>query len=135
MRLGCGLLVLVLAVGTVGFIAVEGWTPVEALYTSMLIVSTLHKLRIAGADRVLSPYVLGGRSMAGMALRPAVMDFLEVLTLSDDLRLWLEEITVEPDADLLDLPLGETNLRGQAHINVLALPGPAGSCCSIQPPM
>ncbi|MBK9713146.1 MAG: hypothetical protein IPO81_17810 [Kouleothrix sp.] len=40
---------------------------------------------------MISPYILGGRSMAGHALRPAVMDFLDVLTHSDDLEMWLED--------------------------------------------
>ncbi|HEX5691714.1 MAG TPA: potassium channel family protein, partial [Roseiflexaceae bacterium] len=53
-----------------------------------------HKLTIAGANRVISPYILGGRSMAGHALRPAVMDFLDILVHSDEMEMWLEEIVV-----------------------------------------
>ena len=56
-----------------------------------------HKLTIAGANRVISPYILGGRSMAGHALRPAVMDFLDVLVHSDDLEMWLEEVNIGSD--------------------------------------
>jgi len=35
------------------------------------------KLMRAGADRVISPYVIGGRRMANALLRPALTDFLE----------------------------------------------------------
>lgn len=80
-----------------------------------------HKLTIAGADRVISPYILGGRSMAGHALRPAVMDFLDVLVHSDDLEMWLEEIRVGPDSWLAGLTLGEASLRETAGITVLAV--------------
>jgi voltage-gated potassium channel len=80
-----------------------------------------HKLTIAGANRVISPYVLGGRSMAGHALRPAVMDFLDVLVHSDDLEMWLEEIVVKPGTALDGTPIGAADLRESAGVAVLAV--------------
>lgn len=80
-----------------------------------------HKLRIAGANRVISPYVLGGRSMAGMALRPMVMDFLDVLVHSDDLEMWLEQIPIVAGSPLDGAPIGETRLREQVGITILAV--------------
>jgi voltage-gated potassium channel len=41
------------------------------------------KLRLAGADQVVSPYVAGGRTMAATALRPLAVNFMELLTGSD----------------------------------------------------
>lgn len=41
------------------------------------------KLRLAGADQVVSPYVAGGRVMAATALRPLAVDFMELLAGSD----------------------------------------------------
>lgn len=80
-----------------------------------------HKLTIAGANRVISPYVLGGRSMAGHALRPAVMDFLDVLVHSDDLEMWLEEIVVKPGTALDGTPIGAAGLRESAGVAILAV--------------
>src|SRR5438128_8228172 len=40
-RVGCGLLALVLLLGTIGFILIEGWTPFQAFYSVVLIVATL----------------------------------------------------------------------------------------------
>lgn len=80
-----------------------------------------HKLTIAGANRVISPYILGGRSMAGHALRPAVMDFLDVLVHSDELEMWLEEIAIEPDSWLNGMAVGDTQLRQTTGIIVLAV--------------
>jgi voltage-gated potassium channel len=80
-----------------------------------------HKLTIAGANRVISPYILGGRSMAGHALRPAVMDFLDVLVHSDDLEMWLEEIIVDSNSTLCGAQLGEARLRDTVGITVLAV--------------
>ncbi len=41
------------------------------------------KLRLAGADQVVSPYVAGGRTMAATALRPLAVNFMELLAGSD----------------------------------------------------
>ena len=45
------------------------------------------KLKRAGADRVISPYQIGGQQMAQTALRPAVVDFVKLATSSDNLEL------------------------------------------------
>jgi len=41
------------------------------------------KLRLAGADQVVSPYVAGARTMAATALRPLAVNFMELLAGSD----------------------------------------------------
>ncbi|MFO7629088.1 MAG: potassium channel protein [Prochlorococcaceae cyanobacterium] len=41
------------------------------------------KLRLAGADQVVSPYVAGGRAMAATALRPLAVNFMDLLAGSD----------------------------------------------------
>src|SRR5215207_971157 len=38
------------------------------------------KLEIAGADRTLSPYAVGGRRLASLATQPLVVDFLDIVT-------------------------------------------------------
>lgn len=80
-----------------------------------------HKLSIAGANRVISPYILGGRSMAGHALRPAVMDFLDVLVHSEELGMWLEEMIIRADSWLNGMSLGDAQLRQTTGITVLAV--------------
>lgn len=52
------------------------------------------KLKRAGADRVLSPYQLGGVQMAATALRPAVVDFMRLATSSERIDLAAEQIEV-----------------------------------------
>lgn len=48
----------------------------------------------AGADRVVSPYVSSGRHMALLALRPRVVDYMDVAT-DEGPGLRLEEVVVE----------------------------------------
>ncbi|MGQ9548418.1 MAG: potassium channel family protein [Roseiflexus sp.] len=99
----------------------------RALNPSLLIIARAatteaeHKLRIAGATCVVSPYVLGGRSMASMALQPAVMDFLDLLLHSDESDTWLEEVAILPQSGLCGLRIDETNRWERAGLTILAI--------------
>lgn len=52
------------------------------------------KLHRAGADRVVSPYSLGGRRMAAMATKPMVTDFLDTVMHTQDVEFELGETMV-----------------------------------------
>jgi voltage-gated potassium channel Kch len=82
----------VLALTTAGFTPVRPRTP-DRLYR-------------AGADRVVSPYVTSGRHMALLALRPRVVDYLEVAR-GDRRTLRLEALLVEDDSVLVGKELRE----------------------------
>ncbi len=62
--------------------------------------TTAEKLYRAGANRVISPYVSSGRHMALLALRPRVVDYLEVESEKAG-ALRLEELLVEDGSDLI----------------------------------
>ncbi|MEA3335560.1 MAG: potassium channel protein [Chloroflexota bacterium] len=79
------------------------------------------KLRKAGADHVILPHAIGGRRMAGVLLRPTVLDFLDVVMNSEDLQLWLEEIPVEPQAELANCSVDQARVRTRTGANVLAI--------------
>lgn len=83
------------------------------------------KLRQAGADRVISPYVAGGRTMAATALRPLSVDFMDLLAGSD---CEVEEFQLSDDPRLLgDLngrTLSELHLRRNTGALVLAVRNP-----------
>jgi voltage-gated potassium channel len=79
------------------------------------------KLRRAGADRVISPYHLGGIQMAATALRPAVVDFMRLATTSDRLDLSAEQVEVGADAPFVGKSLREANLRQAFGVIVVAI--------------
>ena len=54
------------------------------------------KLKQAGANRIMSPYRIGGRRMAMLALRPLVVDFIDTTMHSQGRELVLENIKVSP---------------------------------------
>lgn len=88
------------------------------------------RLYRAGADRVISPYVSSGRHMAMLALRPRVVDYLEI-TGRDETPLRLEELLVEEGSPLIGKTVADVG--GDAHPVVLrradgkVLPNPVGS--------
>lgn len=69
------------------------------------------KLKRAGADRVISPYQIGAIHIAQTALRPAVVDFVELATGTDNLDLAMEEIAVDPGSSLANQTVWDANLR------------------------
>jgi voltage-gated potassium channel len=80
------------------------------------------RLRQAGADKVISPYRIGGRSIAFSALQPRVSDFLD--SASGDQ--WIAEIEVSEGSDLVGTTLGEFRRRRAGSNVVLGLRGPNG---------
>lgn len=79
------------------------------------------KLKKAGADRVISPYRIGAIQIAQTALRPAVVDFVEIATSSDNLELSLEEIGIESDSPLAGKPLSAAIPRDKLNVVVVGI--------------
>ena len=80
-----------------------------------------YKLLKAGADRVISPYSLGGRRLAGMLLRPNVVDFLELVMHSGDMDLIIEEIVVGEGSPLDGATIGQVKEKKEMGVNILAV--------------
>ena len=69
------------------------------------------KLLSAGANRVVSPYLIGGMRMAQLLLRPTVVDFIDIATMDDKLGLRMEEARISPKSQYVGKSLIESNLR------------------------
>ncbi|HOK53525.1 MAG TPA: cation:proton antiporter [Armatimonadota bacterium] len=79
------------------------------------------KLKHAGADMVMSPYVLGGRRMAAAVIRPEVMDFLDLVVHTDGLETEMASITVPQDSRCIGKTLSTLNLWEKAEVTLLAV--------------
>jgi voltage-gated potassium channel len=79
------------------------------------------KLRRAGADRVISPYQIGAQQMAQTALRPAVVDFVELATSSENLELAMEQISIESASALAERTILDANLRQRFGVIVVGI--------------
>ena len=79
------------------------------------------KLRRAGADRVISPYHLGGLQLAQTALRPAVVDFVQLATSSDNMDLNLEQVHIGTGSPLEGKSLLDAGLRKRFGVVVVGI--------------
>ena len=79
------------------------------------------KLIRAGADRVVSPYVIGGQRVAQAILRPSVIDFIELATSDRHLELQIEEATVTDKSPLAHVKLSHSGLRREHGIILVAV--------------
>jgi len=99
----------------------------RALNPSLYIVartvdaSNEQKMIRAGANRVVSPYRIGGKHMANIVVRPHVTDFLDVVTLDGGIELWLEELVIQPDSVLVGRTVGQSNIRRATGVTLVAL--------------
>jgi voltage-gated potassium channel len=82
------------------------------------------KLLRAGANRVVSPYVIGGQRMAQAVLRPNVMDFIELATKSEHLELQIEETEILTGSSLAGQSLKDSAVRQDLGIIIVAIKKP-----------
>ena len=83
--------------------------------------STQKKFLRAGADRVVRPYLIGGRMMAQTIIRPSVTDFLEFTIHDKDMDLNMEELMVGKDSKLKGLTLVDSGIRQELDIIIVAI--------------
>jgi len=79
------------------------------------------KLKQAGANRVISPYRIGGQHIAQTALRPAVVDFVQLATSSASLDLAMEQLAVDRESRLAGRTLAEAGIRQRFGVIVVAV--------------
>jgi len=76
------------------------------------------KLKRAGANRIVSPQGIGGQHMAMLALRPAVVDFIDTVTHGRGRELQLEDVGIGKNSSLVGLTMKDA--RSKTGIAILA---------------
>ena len=79
------------------------------------------KLRLAGADRVVTPYATAGRVMAQLMVKPQVASFLNSLTSNDQPGMSFEEIEVKATCGAVGLTIGELDVAERTGANIVAV--------------
>jgi voltage-gated potassium channel len=79
------------------------------------------KLRRAGADRVVSPYDIGGKKMATLMLKPLVNDYLEVVTGGGELAFLVEEFQLGADCCVIGKSIETLDVRKRTGSTILAV--------------
>ncbi|MFC1947112.1 potassium channel family protein [Chloroflexota bacterium] len=77
------------------------------------------KLRRIGANRIVSPNIIGARRLAMLALRPTVMDFLDTITRRRGPELQMENVAIDSNSTLNGLTIED--IRRCSRATILAL--------------
>jgi voltage-gated potassium channel len=84
------------------------------------------KLKRAGATRVVSPYLIGGRRMAQILKQPTVVDFIDIATMGNQLGLMMEEAEIREESELIGKNLIESHLRRDFGVIIVAIKKASG---------
>ncbi len=81
------------------------------------------KLRLAGANKVISPYFIAGKKMAALAIRPIATDFLDMVMHGEHFELEMREIYVPSGSLIIGKTLGELQIRQKSGAHIAAIKG------------
>ncbi|MCL6086838.1 MAG: potassium channel protein [Actinobacteria bacterium] len=99
----------------------------KALNPKILVVAratryeTINKLERAGADRVVSPQIIGGRRMVALAKQPAIVDFLDSILSTEEIELSLAEIEVKPECRIDGMTIKEASEKYQFEALIISI--------------
>ena len=94
---------------------------------------SVDKLRLAGADRVVSPFRIAGHGMASALLRPTVVTFLDAAHL-ERTGLRLEEVLVPEHSPLIGKSIREASGGDPTGATVMAIQRSAGEWINTSEP-
>lgn len=83
--------------------------------------TTEAKLLNAGANRTITPNVIGGRRMASMVLNPSVSDYIEIVSSGAGVEFRLQEIVLGPGSCYRDRSIAESRIRDATGAQVVAI--------------
>jgi voltage-gated potassium channel len=69
------------------------------------------QLKRAGANKVVSPVMIGSHRMAQAALSPAVADFIELTTMTESLDLFFDQVPIPARSVLAGVRLKDSGIR------------------------
>lgn len=79
------------------------------------------RLKRAGANKIISPYRVGGQRIADGLLRPYVTDFLDLTSFDSKSDLFLEEILVPEKSFVVGQAIRDTGIREETNIIIAAI--------------
>lgn len=90
---------------------------------------SIKNLERAGANKVISPYLIGGRHMANIILKPTVVDFIELATgeKSKDFYIQMEGFLIRTGSSLIGKTLKDSPIRKEIGLIVVAIKDHTGN--------
>lgn len=84
---------------------------------------SIKNIKRAGADKVVSPYLIGGRHMANILLKPTVVDFIELATGEkiEDFHIQMEGFKIREGSRLVGKTLKDAPIRKDIGLIVVSV--------------
>jgi voltage-gated potassium channel len=86
----------------------------------------ISKLYRAGANRVISPSIIGGKRIAALLTHPRLSEYLDIFTLDEDIEFEIEQYEIAPETTWAGKTLGELGIREKTGCVVLLVKYPDG---------
>ena len=83
--------------------------------------TAVQRLLKAGANKVVSPTITGSNQMAQMLLTPAVADFIELATMTEQLELEIDQIEIKAGSPFIRRSLKDIGIRSDHDVMVIAI--------------
>lgn len=84
-------------------------------------VASRAKMMRAGAKAVVSPTAIGGLRLASEAIRPTVVEFIDLMLRDPKKNLRIEEVAIPDASSLVGAALKDTNIRRESKVLVIAV--------------
>jgi len=88
-------------------LAAKSLNPSIFIVARAIVHETISKLEKAGADKVVSPQIIGGRRMADMALQPSICDFMDTVIKVEESEIKLAEIEIKENSRIDNITIRE----------------------------
>ncbi len=79
------------------------------------------KLRLAGADRIVAPQVVGAERLAAMTVEPELTEFFDVFVRGRAIEFAVEEVVVSPNSPMAGKTIRESGIREKSGALILAV--------------
>lgn len=99
----------------------RGMNPSLFIVARSSAVASESKILRAGADRVVTPNVIGGRRMAASAIDPFVTDYLELVSHSEGVEFRLETFKVRDGSEYAGRTIRESKVRDATGAYIMAV--------------
>jgi voltage-gated potassium channel len=83
--------------------------------------SAARQMHRAGVNKVVSPALIGSHRMAQAALSPAVADFIELTTMTENLDLIFDQIRIEDGSPLIGCKIRDSGIRSEHNAIIVAI--------------
>ncbi|MEM6629286.1 MAG: potassium channel protein [Bacteroidota bacterium] len=83
--------------------------------------ATISKLKRAGANKVILPHIMGGRRMANLITRPALVEFIDTITGQGNPDMHIEDVECIQHPKLVGKTLSELKIRTRTGVAVIGM--------------